>query len=596
MLFALALLAAGIDQPPEPSTDPPIGHPHYVADQFPAKAMTLDPTKICKDGFVDSNKLTVQLIVQFDLGDHLADTPFGDMKQRFDGTTCRRNEGVASAYAKQDGYCTGAIIVQRLLLNVYPAFRPYAVELRKHIRDRDLKVDVTGLGVDAPSGPLPEKEQQELKDHIVEYARVFLASPPTDHLIRCDDAPPLSEKDAEQAASDRTAQKKLAIMNDAQTPAFAGDPKPKTVVKTEPPPSTDYLERWSVGDDLAHGAGLVAGLFNQLQWRQTPANLVYRSASGDNPDPYFVTGQDLYNSDSGFTFSLAQTTTNQATVKGVIKPSSKTYAVNFQGAVGYPVFKKDRPLNDGALLDGRTAYYVNFIPYAAIDRESKKDTSSGAAVTDPAKVTANRSELGAVAFLYTDALPDTCVVADILPVIIHHLQTCASFTVLRMDEVRDSLAHSRLDAASLRYVPVIKTANRGLSAIDLCINSVCGDSNRLLRWGVLIDARADVGSFASPGDNVDFLPFNKDYTRLGGRIGLLGDVAFLPDSPIHLWVAYTDVHPLRGYNQDLTETQAQASFNFSTATLSLNWHNGRREDTAQRDNGWKVSIGFKPKS
>ena len=54
----------------------------------------------------------------------------------------------------------------------------------------------------------------------------------------------------------------------------------------------------------------------------------------------------------------------------------------------------------------------------------------------------------------------------------------------------------------------------------------------------------------------------------------MGDLTFLPSAPTHFWIAWTDVHPLRGYDQDLSEVQAQASFNFSVATLSLSWRNG----------------------
>jgi hypothetical protein len=293
-------------------------------------------------------------------------------------------------------------------------------------------------------------------------------------------------------------------------------------------------------------------------------------------------------------FSLAHTTTNESTVKGQPKPSSQNYAVNFQGAIGYPIFKKDKLISGQDPPGKETSLYVNLIPYAAIDRESKKDTATGATDTQPAKVSANRSELGVVGFLYTDKQPENCFIRK-LSHALEDLQSCASYLVVRVEELHDSVAHSRLDAATVRYVPLVKTASKGLGALDICINTVCGDPNRILRMGVLADARLDFGDFVNPGDDVDLQRFNKDYARIGGRIGFLGDVTFLPDAPIHFWTAWTDVHPLRGYNQDLSEVQAQASFNFSAATLSLAWRNGRREDTAQRDNAWKIMIGFKSK-
>lgn len=92
------------------------------------------------------------------------------------------------------------------------------------------------------------------------------------------------------------------------------------------------------------------------------------------------------------------------------------------------------------------------------------------------------------------------------------------------------------------------------------------------------------------------LALNQDYVRAGYRIGGLGRIALIPELPIDFWSSYTDLTPLSGYSKHLGESQTQASITFTPLTISLSYRNGRREDTAQRDETWKLQVGFKPKN
>lgn len=209
------------------------------------------------------------------------------------------------------------------------------------------------------------------------------------------------------------------------------------------------------------------------------------------------------------------------------------------------------------------------------------------------KVTAEQDEVGVVAFLNTDETPDGCFLKRIFGAA---ETSCASYYVVRGYQLENHVDDSRFKALALRYIPLIKTSQPGLSAVDVCLNSVCGDPDRILRWGVLADVRADAGWFANSGTDPHLQALNHDYVRAGARGGLLGVVNLLPNLPIDVWAAYTDLYPLRGYNRQLGEAQAQASVSFGPASVALSWRNGQREDTGQRDSTWKLTVGFKPKN
>ena len=100
--------------------------------------------------------------------------------------------------------------------------------------------------------------------------------------------------------------------------------------------------------------------------------------------------------------------------------------------------------------------------------------------------------------------------------------------------------------------------------------------------------------FAKP-DRVAVSLDRRKYTRIGGRVGVLGVFNPTPDNSITFWAAYTDFEPLKGFDRDLGEIQTQVNFTFSAATLAFTWRNGRREDTAKRDSTYKVTLGFKTK-
>jgi hypothetical protein len=207
-------------------------------------------------------------------------------------------------------------------------------------------------------------------------------------------------------------------------------------------------------------------------------------------------------------------------------------------------------------------------------------------------VTAQQDEVGVVTFLNTDETPAGCLINQIRNA---PPTSCASYYVLRAYQLENHVDDSRFKAVALRYIPLIKTSQPGLNAFDWCLNSVCGDPDRIVRLGFLADARADLGWFANSGTDPHLQDLNHDYVRLGYRGGLLGVIDLLPTLPIDVWTAYTDLYPISGYGKQISEVQAQASVSFGPASLALSWRNGRREDTGQRDSTWKLMVGFKPK-
>lgn len=115
MMLAVALLAAGAITPPNSLPG------RYVAANIPSSSIQLDAKTVCTtDGFVDPKLLAVQVMIQLKMFKDLAAAGASEALPKFDGRTCP----ATGADDGGDSYCTASIFVQRLLLNVYPGYRP----------------------------------------------------------------------------------------------------------------------------------------------------------------------------------------------------------------------------------------------------------------------------------------------------------------------------------------------------------------------------------------------------------------------------------------------------------------------------------------
>lgn len=558
MLIALALLAADLG-----AASPPAElMPKYVADYVPAKGVSLDAKRICTDGFVDPGKLAVQLMIQLEMFDELRTMSGEAALLTFDGSECPdRIAGKPPVEAKQKSACTASIVVQRLLLNVYTGYMPTvgAVEgARTHkLVEGDLERDVASA---------------RMRRAVVEdFTATFLTSPAGHRLVECD-----------------FAEKPTAIADG-----------------TEPEPTT--LERSGTGADLAEfGVRFARGL-RVLQFRQYAGNLVYRGAgdSYDSVHATFASGRDLYATDAGFSINLSKELGDEARAD-YFRQRKETIV----GAIGIPlcglrklegkdcqsenpveeVLKSDSPA-ERRRKEARRTFTYDVIPFVALDRGFKKTRPLATPGDLKKEVTGDLLSYGAVGYLATDDGPENCALWGALD----RLTNCASYYVARVFRLENDLDESKLEAVSLRYTPLVKTSSPGLKAFDFCLNSVCGDPDRFLRTGVLFDLRYNQGWYKDPGNLPLLQELNQDYARIGGRIGVIGVVKLLPDVPINFWAAYTDFEPLKGFDRDLGQTQAQISVTFSAATISLDYRNGRREDTAKRDSTYALKVGFKTK-
>jgi hypothetical protein len=567
MLTAMALAAATAAAP-----QPVEGR--YVADYVPAKALALDPAKICKEGFVDPDLLAVHLMFQLEMFEGLR-TKSADKSPPGDG---------------QKGACAAAIVIQRMALNIYAGYLPtrwHALNSETApLTDDDLEPDVADNSIAVSTRA---REPVVNAAAVVAFTHRFIASAAerdkdglSATMIECDFTRKVERADP-AAPEDRKARKN-------EFPTF---------------------ERSGLIADGSEGAMRIAGALKVLQFRQYAGNLVYRGAadSFDGQHATYATGRDLYATDAGFSFTKGKDLGDEGS-----EDYSRTRKESLVGAIGIPVCGlrrlegKDcawKPLTEQEKADGvyRTAYTYDFIPYVALDRAFKKTKSLYK--SDPEKKTksGDTTEYGFVAYLASN--DDRWAECKLWTAIGfgRRLTNCGAYTVVRAYHLENELDGSQLDALSLRHTPLIKTSTPGLDSRDICLNAICGDPDRWLRTGVLIDARFNQGWF----EDTDMSPFgpvlrtdvvrdlNRDYARVGYRAGVLGVVKILPDLPLNFWAAYTDLYNLKGYKGDLGEVQTQVSVTLGAATIALDWRNGRREDTAKRDSTYALKVGFKTK-
>lgn len=540
--------------------DTAYGKPQYVANQVIPKSITLSAKDVCtKDGYIDPPKLAVQVMVQLQMFDELAAPGAAASLKTLDGRDCAHHEADAENAPDVDtkaSRCTAAIFFQRLLLNVYPGFRPTREEALKYFKDEPgapaeavLSKDVDGL--------TPDERRQ-----VLNFAMAFVQSGSGGHFVRCDYV-------------------------DASAQTASATPQMKTL--REPDPGA--LSRSTAGAQLAIDANSAVNILKRLQWRSIPGNLIYR-APANSTDKYtadFAVSQDLYNADKGFGFDLVHVLALNDKKQG-----QRDYKPDIEGAIGLPfcglVKGRECQLATPQQFKNLPKFQFDVTPYLAWERKSDKKTIIGTPDVTSTSTSFDQFEYGAVAFLHSDETNQGCAILR------KEATSCATYYVARLYGLEDHFNHSRQTALAVRYIPMLKTAREGLRQLDWCFNAVCGDTDRDFRLGILADLRGDFGSYARRGVASDVVTINRDYARVGGRLGLLGVVSLVPGSPISLWGAYTRLYPLSGYRNDLGEVQTQASMSFGAATVSLSWRNGRREDTAQRDSTWEVKVGFKPPS
>jgi hypothetical protein len=569
MLFTLALLAASA---PTAAGDKYEQKPQYVANQIPEKALTLDASKICKNGYVDPASVTLQLMIQLDMSDEIIKYGVKGSLAKLDGSECPKETARDSEKSERRRFCNATIAAQRLMLNVYPGFRPAAPIIRE-----DLKSDLS----------LSDKKQTAV---LAAYTNTFLLQATGSARIRCDGPAPFG-----------AANPTLAF----NPPPSSGDPAPMDPDPKPETPTQPDKSAWAADSVkyLARDVWLVPAIedtldtrtfLGKLQWRQVPNNLIYRAGSStiSQGDATYLTGEDLYDSDNGFGVSVSET------VKGV----NKAYEANFQGALGIPLCEMIPGLADHCKAhfpwNKDIQLTWNVIPYGAIDYDATKTTSYATTPATSTTVTgAKQTEFGAVGFLSTQ-YGKGCWLNRFVPGLAN--LTCQSFFVGRAYYLNNQVDGSRFAGQQFRYVPITTTSD-GAHNFDLCVNQLCGDPDRLFRYGLIGDVRIDAGQFDSRGDPklpnfVQISAQNIDYLRAGYRGGVFGRLALLPDLPIDFWTAYTELRPIEGFRRDLGEFQAQAKVDFSPLSLSLVWRNGRREDTAQRDQSLKLQLSFKPKN
>ena len=144
---------------------------------------------------------------------------------------------------------------------------------------------------------------------------------------------------------------------------------------------------------------------------------------------------------------------------------------------------------------------------------------------------------------------------------------------------------SRLEAISLHYVPLVFN----------WINSFGTLGIEDLRGYLILDGRANFGTYSVVGTGQNAF-LEKDYVRLGGRVGAAFEYDGIASNPINANVTYTSFAALSGYDKDLGELQATGTFNLTPDKLlglTFSYRNGRREDTALRDESWTAGLTVK---
>ncbi len=175
----------------------------------------------------------------------------------------------------------------------------------------------------------------------------------------------------------------------------------------------------------------------------------------------------------------------------------------------------------------------------------------------------------------------------------------------------DELRRSREVALDFRWVPTyqqLKNWHIGINRYWQPVD-VDGDADKVAKknkWGqvmLIADMRLQTAHFIKEGKSLaapmsdkageaTYFP-NKDYVRLGGRIGAAWKVtpAMNGKSPIKISAYYTDFTALKGVKKGLGEAVVSVDVPVAkTYAISLSYKNGRTEHVAAREKTLMLSL------
>jgi hypothetical protein len=156
-----------------------------------------------------------------------------------------------------------------------------------------------------------------------------------------------------------------------------------------------------------------------------------------------------------------------------------------------------------------------------------------------------------------------------------------NWLTLRPDYLFDLKDDSRLFSLQFVYMPLIN-----------------GILNDYIMWHAasvslrpIVDARLDEGIYTARGSQN--VVRNRDYTRLGTQFGL----ALTSDNgniPLDATLTYTYLHGFSGFFGEVTSLKSSVTLSFTKERylgITLSTSYGRREDTAQHEQLWSISLG-----
>lgn len=258
-----------------------------------------------------------------------------------------------------------------------------------------------------------------------------------------------------------------------------------------------------------------------------------------------------YLSSNSAKFSFGQTGGTSAVTNNVVG----TLGVPFQGG------------DLSALKD------IALTPYIGMDRETKIQTTKGVTTTT---FSANTLDYG------------LALSGDIGPSPGSELPWW--FISVRPDYLRNYVDGSDILSVNTKFSPVFYGEYLPFNHLTNACN--LATDTTLLRCMLQLDLRADVGWFMNYGHPAE-PSLNHDYVRLGGLIGPQLEFDLLPNNPIDLAATYTDFYAARGFSKSLGLFQTSGTFNFDPSKivgLTLQYSNGRRDDTAARVQLWSIGL------
>jgi len=268
-------------------------------------------------------------------------------------------------------------------------------------------------------------------------------------------------------------------------------------------------------------------------------------------------------------------TTQGASINYKYSGQSSTETGSLIGAIGYE-FSLESLMGD-ALRSVIPQTY--FVPYFGVDRE---DTTkpTGKPPKLATQFSTNFIDFGFAATAYVAQPPPT----DITKV--GPLDVTGHLFILQPQYLENYIDGSDKVSLNLRYIPLTRQF----------INTYGTPIRDLQNLGVALiaDLRLDDGWFVNEGVPAD-PRINQNYVRIGGRGGAALEYNVSGMYPIDVAAYYTDFYPLSGFGKSLGEFEAFLVLNLGENKLfnvTLQYANGRREDTTQRYNAWTIGLNL----